>query len=270
MARKTRPARRRRAVSAATKRARRRTPISKRWWFRGSRVFGRHVLKPIGVAIAVDTRRAARYAAELLTEDGRAEVARRRRERTARNARRRTWSKVGRGEWMCFACGEKSTDRNASLNHNCPAKVAAISKKRPVPTGLAKVPAHAKPPQAARPQSRGARIVRANTAAERFAFIGQIEPEFSHELEQVYNDLVMGFILLGEEIGDAFVDKLAKLPLDPRALAPLEQLGQAVAELAEPARHCREVFRLLYAEQLAAADSGVVQPKNPGFFGQTG
>lgn len=106
--------------------------------------------------------------------------------------------------------------------------------------------------------------MRANTAAERFALIAVAEPQTSHEVEQLVNDITQGFLRLSEELMDLAE---TRLDLDPKVIDKVVQLSEYTADLMEPARNIRWVFRSVYAAQL---ENPVYLPRNAStFFGQT-
>lgn len=104
--------------------------------------------------------------------------------------------------------------------------------------------------------TRGARIVRAGTAAERFAFLATADPGDTEEFEAMLHNLRMGVLRLSQEIYD-FAENT---DVDKKVKAKINKLADATADLAEPARDIRTTFRAVYKDYLAALEAGVTAP----------
>jgi hypothetical protein len=167
------------------------------------------------------------------------------------------------GTFHCLKCGGTENLSTGSA-HKCPTKPVKASK--PMPTAPPKRPRKtgpaAKPLPSVKNPTRGARIVRANTAAERFAHLPTADPSTAAEFEAVVHDIAAGFLRLSQEIHD-FGETV---DVDPRVKATLYKLAGEVAELFESGRDVRRVFRIVYAAHFAAADTGAKVPKNPDYF----
>jgi hypothetical protein len=188
---------------------------------------------------------------------GRAEVVEEIRNR--RQGRRR-WVTGDLGSWRCAGCGVRMEYRRGR-KHTCEPTPAPTPAPRPVPKPQKRPKTKAKSPVTST-GTRGARIVRAGTAAERFAMLATVEPETIHDFEQVCHDVVMGLIQLGAELEDL----AERTDLDRRVTDKIRALGESVADLSEPARTVRGTFRRVYRAQIAAAEEGITMPSNPQFF----
>lgn len=171
------------------------------------------------------------------------------------------------GKWTCFGCGQSA--KGDGRDHVCPSTQRQVAEIRKASTA-AKTAAQRKskarrPVEPAANPTRGARIVRGNTSAERFAHVANANPETAYEFEQLLMDLSQGFLKLGQEINNVAED----CDLDPRVVNPLADLAAQVAELMEPVRTTRQAFRNVYRAHLEAAESNAKVPKSkPGFFAE--
>jgi hypothetical protein len=198
---------------------------------------------------------------------------------TNKPSRQPTIKQLVRGGWRCLACGVGSNDLRDRAQHKCdPAKVRKKENAGALDNEVRKTKERVKrvrrthgtgprptttttasPPGAATAMG-GARIVRSNTAAERFAYLAEASPETAHELEQLFNDMVLGALRLSQEIADL----AERLDLDKRVVDGVIRAGEQAAEMIEPIRSARTVFRVLYAPFLDS--SGVQMPRNAAKF----
>lgn len=184
--------------------------------------------------------------------------------------KRRRRKKLGR--YHCRRCGY-TVDGAWSTEHECAArpptqprhpgyhdKPSTPGRKTRTATGPAKPP----PPPRRRDRplppvtnpTRGARIVRAGTAAERFAFLATAEPDSIEEFESMLHNLRQGVLRLSQEMADFAENTNVKQEVK----AKIHKLADATAELAEPARDIRTTFRRVYKDFLAAKAAGVTEP----------
>jgi hypothetical protein len=188
-----------------------------------------------------------------------------------------------RGGWHCKPCGVGSNDLRDRAQHKCDsAKIAkkddggALGAEARKTRARAKKVRHThgtgdkgKPASQPRPTGTttanrskpasttgGARIVRSNTAAERFAYLAQANPESAHQFEQLMNDLIVGHLRLSQEL----TDLAERLDLDKRVVDGVIRCAEMDTEPIEALRSARTVFRVLYAPYLDGSD--VKMPKN--------
>jgi hypothetical protein len=202
---------------------------------------------------------------------------------TNKPSRQPTVKQLVRGAWHCRACGVGSNDLRDRAQHKCdPAKIAkkdgdgALGAEVRNTRARAKTVRHThgtggKAPKPKKPTTTsaskstagttgGARIVRSNTAAERFAFLAQATPETAHQFEQLMNDLIIGHLRLSQEM----TDLAERLDLDKRVVDGVIRCAEMDAEPIEALRSARTVFRVLYAPYLDGSD--VKMPKNAAKF----
>lgn len=112
--------------------------------------------------------------------------------------------------------------------------------------------------------------MRANTSAERFALVAQAQPRGTTEFDQLIHDIMNGFLRLSEELNDLAVemgdDGRMRLDIDPRIRKKFEDLSGEVADLIEPARNIRTMFRAIYAAYIDPGSDAPVLPQDPDFF----
>lgn len=209
----------------------------------------------------------------LADEERLARAYRRIRDRTVIRLDRPTWGRAyaaarrnggddwysGSADWYCLGC-KQSGSWSAAKGHVCRAA--------PLPTPASRRPVipKSKPVPRASSTSKGASIVAPNTAAQRFAYLSGVLPETAGEWEQLAHDLFSGVLMLASEIAGIAEDA----DIDGRVKDALIKLSDQVADLAEPARDVRTVFRTTYALHLEAAASGVKLPANRNFFEDAG
>jgi hypothetical protein len=172
-------------------------------------------------------------------------------------ARRRRWKNSG--GFFCVLCGH-SEKKGHGDSHACDPRTAHAyqqrkrkqrrkarqSKRRTDPPK----PRESKLPPVTNP-TKGARIVRAGTAAERFAFLATIDPnELSvGEFERMITDISAGVTQLALELGSLGAD----LNMDPKVKEQFEKLSTGIADQAETARDIRRVFRRQYRDLIRIA-----------------
>lgn len=203
---------------------------------------------------------------------------------TNKPSRQPTIKHLVRGGWHCKPCGVGSNDLRDRAQHKCdPAKVAKKADDGALGAEVRNTRARAKkvrhthgtgdkaPKPTTKPTTTaagkstagttgGARIVRSNTAAERFAYLAQAKPDTAHEFEQLLNDLIIGHLRLSQEM----TDLAERLDLDKRVVDGVIRCAEMDAEPIEALRSARTVFRVLYAPYLDGSD--VKMPKNAAKF----
>lgn len=187
--------------------------------------------------------------------------------------RRRRRKRKNAGNFACMRCGivRKMADGYGHTCATCPKCDEVLHAKRvhecvkatprPKPKPPPRQP-RSSPPPSTNP-NRGARIVRANTSAERFAQLPDADPDTFEELEALINDAAGGFNRLSMEI----TELAERLGLHHAVLDGLHALADKVSDLAEPARDVRRVARVVYADHIVAANQDVPVPADkPNYF----
>lgn len=165
---------------------------------------------------------------------------------TSVRTRRKRWQNPG--SYSCMACGH-TAKQSTGAGHKCdPLAVrrrkrgTASKKHSKTAPRKPKINSSKLPP--VRNSTRGARIVRAGTASERFAFLSTLDPNELKigEFEQLIADISHGLTQLAVEIGSIGEE----MTVHPKVKDQFEKLSSGIADQVESAREIRRVFRREY------------------------
>lgn len=95
--------------------------------------------------------------------------------------------------------------------------------------------------------------------------IAHMEPHTAWDVIAQLNGLSRAIAELSRAIGD-YGDAVESEKVDPRVVLPINESMDVTAASAMLLARAGLVFRTLYAAHMDAAESGVKQPKRPGFF----